>query len=542
MGLFKILVKFVCVLLKNTEYAKTLHNLSNLRLFLTFWALWVILGWFMSTWFIQHKRPFLPQGVHSWAQADRFALALNFTENGLHFTESRTLYQGSKDARVGVEFPLNSWLSAAILKISGSTNGSLPKIFRWVNWVLSGMGFYLLFLLLSAPLKQALGSFMLITLAGVSPVLMFYGFGFAPDAVALSFSLLAFGFFLLYTEQTQSRWLLFSLFSAILAALVKISSGIFLIGIMAGILHTLYIQKTERRWIHGALAIVMGFGGIGLVAWYVWNHVYQVNINFYSPVFMSKANPVESLTEWRRIFKGMAKWESGYFTTPQYVFLAWMILQSGVKKLPVVNPLKMSTRSFFLTITFIGLLFYTVAFGKQLPDHDYYFVSSFLAWSVMASTVFLLRHPYVLSSCLTALVLPLLSVSNLVYGYEQFQARQYDVYYSGKQEIRNHAEWLMQFRKDGTDQLIPVNSKVFVVYEYEPNLSLVYLNRKGMVFNHEEMGRPGGHFQYWLNQVQPRYLLIRNEWNEQLIKDQESLYQTLQEIKKTDQYTLFRIP
>lgn len=519
-----------------------LHFYQKIRTFLTFWGLWFMLGWLMSSWYVQSKRPFLPQGVHAWAQADRFALAINFTENGLQFTEARTQYEGSKDARVGVEFPLNSWLSAAISELIEAQESSLPKIFRWVNWILTGIGFYMLFLLLSASFKQTLGSFLLTALTGVSPILMFYGFGFAPDTVALSFALLGFGFFIRYTEHQELRMLIPSLLFATLATLVKISSGIFLVGIIGGILHTLYVRKIQSGWIHATWTLILGLGGISLVAWYVWTYVYQVNINYYSPVFMSKANPVEDFTEWRRIFKGMAKWESGYFSTSQYVFIAWIVLKSGFAKLPILNPFKMSSRSFYLVITFFGLLLYTVAFGKQLPDHDYYFISSFLAWTNMAVTVFLLRHPFVLQSCLTAIVLPLLSLSSLVYGFNQFQARQSDLYFTGKQEIRNHAEWLMDLRKDGTNQLIPPGNSVFVVYEYEPNLSLVYLQRKGMVFNHEEMGRAGGHFQYWLERIQPGFLLVRNAYLEQLKVDQPWLFSRMKEVKKTEKYTLFSIP
>jgi hypothetical protein len=64
----------------------------------------------------------LPSRIHSWAQSDRLSLAFGFFDNGMNFLKTILFTQFSKGGVVGVEFPIQAYIAAALGQFCGREN------------------------------------------------------------------------------------------------------------------------------------------------------------------------------------------------------------------------------------------------------------------------------------------------------------------------------------------------------------------------------------------------------------------------------------
>jgi hypothetical protein len=167
---------------------------------------------------------------------------------------------------------------------------------------------------------------------------------------------------------------------------------------------------------------------------------------FWSPVFMSSGQPVQSQTDLQAVFKGIGFWHGQVLTYIQ-------------------------------TILFIGLL---VLVGITCQH---------------AST--------------------------------QFKHRNGEVFLWKNKGIANDVIWLRGSEKQLNDIGISYDDQVFVGYAAAPNTSLVYLNRNGKVFNHEEMTRDSANLAYWYERIQPDYVIIPASNHASFQKDQSAFYNRL---------------
>lgn len=481
----------------------------------------------------------LPAGVHVWAQADRYALSAQFYERGTAINEAYTYYMGSKNGRVGVEFPVVPWLSAKVCKGLNKDSSSLPSIFRWINWLILFSGISALSSVLIPKGSNGLRPLWLSLFLIASPVALFYGFGFIPDAAAAG--LIFWGAAMLFhfiTHQVH-QYAMASLLLLGVASLVKVTSGIYLVASWMTICYALWKAPVERKWIkYGLFSLVFLMVALGVAVYdYYWVH--KINIDYYAPVFMSKINPVKSLNEWRDIFSAMRFWDREYYSTPQYIFASFTLLISGIRTGRKLRKLLQSEVYVFTSLLIIGILIWSILFGKQLPDHDYYFLSSFYPW---LGIMMLIESRSIMKreGCMGGLLWLFLGISAFSIGATQFEKRQDDHYVNGFTTVDNHVDWLKKAKLP--DNLIGKNELIFVFYEFEPNLSLVYFDRRGMVFNHEEMSRQTDHIEYWGKRLQPAYIIIRNIWISNLENDQAALFSDMKKVYETNDFTVYKSP
>jgi hypothetical protein len=501
-----------------------------------FLLLFVLSGLMLQDKLEEHR----PSGVHAWAQADRYALAAQFHERGTPVFEAYTFYMGSKNGRVGVEFPLIPWLSAQITRHTSLQVEHLPLVFRWVNWFFLLVGIWSLSITLGKQGNYKAGSLWMSILFLSSPIALFYGFGFIPDAASAGMSLLSASCLIRYLQSNHRNDAYASMLSGTLAALLKITAGIYL---FAAFLVILYVETGKRFPKRNRISILLFSTAfallVALVGAYDYYLVHKININYYAPVFMSQMNPVSGIKEWFGIIKAMKFWDTEYLTNPQYMIVSFSLLVAGLKSGSTFRQQLFNPKFIYSSLILIGLLFWSVLFGRQLPDHDYYFLSSFFPLLLIFSALAI--HRLIQSSgCLSQILIPILAVWSLSIALSQFEDRQADHYRSGDFEINNHVGWLQDMNH--SKELIPEDEMVFVFYEFEPNLSLVYLNRRGMVFNHEEMGRDTDHIAYWGNRLAPTHIVLRNEWIEKLKSQKPVLYAQMNLIFDTETYSIYNAP
>src|SRR5580693_7407425 len=70
-----------------------------------------------------------PAFIHSWSQADRYALALGFLNNGFDFFHPQTFNWMVQGGITRVDFPINEYIIAIMMKLLGTTSYAVFRIY-----------------------------------------------------------------------------------------------------------------------------------------------------------------------------------------------------------------------------------------------------------------------------------------------------------------------------------------------------------------------------------------------------------------------------
>lgn len=470
----------------------------------------------------------LPQGVHTWAQSDRYALALGYAA-GDPLLEPTTFALYTENGRVGVEFSGIAWISAKLANLFNARD-YLPGIFRFLSafWVLASL--YITGLLI---FKQHHWLRIIFALFGLaSPILTYYAFNFIPDAQGCALALAGLACYFKFIKNNSLKFLVIALTFCGLAGLFKLSSAIYLIAILAHQVWLFIFEKRPSK--HVLVTTILSLLFLSFIAFYDYQYFIKVNKELWSAVFMSAPNPVQSWKEVNDVFIGMLYWRSEYFNPFQYLVL-FAVLFYGLfqfRKLHIY-------RSFTILIL-LGFVAFFVGLGKQLIHHDYYVVSVFYPFILLVFAVTLNKIMHSFTHKTLAMIAVL---TGAAYFQSTFKitARTQDVYHFRKGEIRSDIDWL---RNSHTllDRLgVQKTDKIFVLYDFAPNTSLIYFGRKGLVFNHEQMSRKEPHLEYWLDRIRPNYLIVPIIWENQFKLDKPLLSKELTCIR-TSKFVIYTYP
>ncbi len=463
-----------------------------------------------------------PRGIHQWAQADRLAVCLRYID-GKSLNDPATLSFKTPDGNVGVEFSGFQYALAQIVK-SGYPEEWLPFLFKITTFILFFTAlFFLSFQVLNEE-KILYRSAIFIGLLS-SPLLIYYGYNFLPDILALTLLLWAFYFYF----RDFNKYIFIILLLSGLSMFIKTSSGIYLISFY-GIFFLNNIKKINLKLIFTTIAF---FTIVSFIAYYDYFLVNQRNIELYSVVFLSSPIPVSSWDEFITIFDVARRFRFDYFNGVQRILFGVLILFLIINfKKPVLN--KYDLKLTFLI--FLGLLSIILLFGVQYMNHDYYFIGSFMPIILFLSLkciAYFSQYIQPRTSMILALCFALVSFSQGNTRY--FQRISEIVKINGNPEPYPF-KWI-ENSKDKVEPYLEKEDLVFVTYVPEPNHSLVYLRRNGATFNAEEMSRDKSPFNYYMERLGAKFVICKTEDLEQLKIDQpEFLAQS--NVKYKDQYLI----
>ncbi|MFT4522984.1 MAG: hypothetical protein ACI8ZN_001936 [Bacteroidia bacterium] len=472
----------------------------------------------------------LPRGVHVWAQADRFALSLNYADE-LNFFIPRTESLMSDEGRVGTEFPLVQYASGQLSNFG--MKGALPFIQRSLNLLIFLLG--LLFLVKRIP-GSTFQNAAIVFLSLASPIVVFYSFNFIPDAPGLGFAFIALGYFMKYTQTEHRRSMLLCIVFAAISTLIKTSCGLFFIAFAGTFGLQLLIKRSFKE-----LWILIGVALLCTLAILSYDVIFfnGYNQKYFSYVFMSSAQPLQSFEDWSGFGNALQFWFGQYITFPQLggglVGLAFMIY--------LRKNLKFNNLLIWLTAVFgLGVFLLICLLGNQFVNHDYYFfvtiIPLFLLINLCIVQSFINQKKVIQAFTFIALVL---GATSFVFASVEYPKRMNDTYVWKKRIIYNEVEWMRNGEEILTNKGISQKAIIFIAYEFGPNTALVYFGRKGKVFNHEEMTRDGKNMAYWLNRVQPEYFIVPGQWRSHLFRDQPQLQSQLFLFSKNDNFDIYRI-
>ncbi len=438
-----------------------------------------------------------PYGWHTWRQTDGLSIALNYYNNPqLSFFQPAIHSYNESNHNGGVgEFPIIYYLVAQIWKVTGVQYW----VFRFIMFTLSFYALYSFSKAIAHFTKNVhIGIFSILVLAG-SPVYLAYVSSFIPNIAAFSLSLIGWAFFLNYLKNAKFYCFLISMLFFSFASLLKITEGINVAIIFFFLLvEKLNIYSFDATYFKHKLYIYFLAGLIVIIpvlAWYSFAKSY--NLEQQSQYF--------SLRVWNAIWQenpeGPIKraWDIMYNGTlwqlysKKTIVIFTIIFVYALFKWKQLNKLLRLT----VALSFAWSVFYFLVFYYTFVWHDYYLTGYLILPLFLVITVseYLLRtygkRPFlVMGMYLSLITLALFgslaarlrfnnedklvkALRPLVrkrvidtWNYENYQAQVFQrPFYTIEPYLRSLG--------------IKRTDKVFVLFDYSPNISLALMNQYG---------------------------------------------------------------
>ena len=425
----------------------------------------------------------LPTGIHTWAQSDRLALAINYYDYGFHLLTPRTYALWSIGGVTGVEFPLQAYLAALGGLVFG--RGSIVFLFRLLDVAMAVLGFYYMFRLV----YERTGHFVAGLVPGAfllaSPFFAFYAGSFMPDTFSFCLSFIGYYYWLRFFEERRFADLRIALLVLAVAGLVKTTTALHFTAVVGITLLWSFLQPElllpkERRQLLAVIGV--GFGAIA----FFFLHNQSLNATYQSWLFKATSNPVEGPEVWHEVlYYVRLTWLNEYATITQYRTLA-------VCGVLFVVYLGTNLRRYLpFTLLLVASLFITYAFvlvmGAGLGAHDYHMICAIGPPALLLLLLGLLnlgryagRVRYATSLGLGILVFFL--VAN---GYKRLNHRMSDDYppFSPYSHL-----WMRGGAAELAQANVPQASNILVLNEGAPNVPLVYFDRRGLAWQPADLG------------------------------------------------------
>lgn len=479
----------------------------------------------------------LPRGIHEWAQADRLAIAISFYDHGLHFFRPQTLNITSYDGIVGVEFPLVAYLAALGAKLLG--RGAVVPLYRALTIGTAWLANYYLFRLVFDRTRQFVAALVPGIFLAASPVFAYYAGNFMPDPASAALVLVAMFYLLRYPSSHRFRDLAVAIVLLTLATLTKLSAGIYLVAALSILLLWVYLSPVvlvlRQRWL---LLLLAGLSLSTIVGYTLYTQ--YLNETYYSWVFLASVKPLRSFEQYDyMVMRVRRDWLAEYFVPFQYHVLKASALVVLLSLFKIIRTEWLWAA--LLGMSALGCLLFLGAMGTQFADHDYYVLASFWPGLVLlvalATTQLaqgLARTPRLLRHVLFGAVL----LALLVPGLRRYRARMGDPY------LGFSAYYNYRWMQGGAAQLaaahVPTGATILVVGEEAPNLSLVYFDRRGAVWNPHLPQFTTTEALRRMTEVGLDYLIMRQDVYKEVAQRQPDLPAAFSPVLSTSQYVVLK--
>lgn len=427
-----------------------------------------------------------PQGIHEWAQSDRLALAYGFFDNGFDFFRPRTFSLISNDGIVGVEFPLQSYLTALLSLLAGRQHLSL--VFRLLDNVMLIAGCCYLFWLVFAATRNTLlalvpGAFLL-----TSTFFVYYAGNYLPDPFSVSLVFVAFYYiYRFYYHNRRSSDLILGLGIATLAALVKLSAIVYLGSIALLLFTASYLNPRfftlRQKFIFLLLMLVSLLLIGGWILYMRW-----LNTNYNAWIFLAEAKPLSDQAENDWVLQQIQnRWMGAYLSSSGY----WVLRACLLSMVVYAGLYWRKGRSFLAymaltALSIIGAVLFYVMMGPQFVVHDYYMIMPAVPVAVLLVLGGLVAlHKLVGTQRWLQLGYILVIFLLLNNGFLNYRRRMNDP--DGDPPVslwsRNGAAGLTKIGVSEKERILVISPADARSPAYSPNVLLTHLQRRGLVFS-----------------------------------------------------------
>lgn len=397
-----------------------------------------------------------PEGAHIWRQADAAAMAQNYQEYDLPFSQPETFNLQSENGKVAGEFPVFYFIAAKFTNVSFAL--------RILHSFVFFLGIIALYFIAMYFLKDEMLSIFVAVLFTTSPLLVFYGNNFLSDVPALSFVFIGWAFFLHHFQKRKILWMSIAVLCFVIAALLKASQAIF--GLLLSFLfYSIYLWKNHPKKIALLLLYVLG---LLPVVWYAYakyyNQIHHDNYYFLSIAPVWKLSPYEiGLGIWRMLVSG----NRNYFWLPSLIIMLSSIYFLVMKWKKVSAELQM-----ILILSFLLTIAYIVFFYHKMLAHEYYYIPFFVMGLFGIISIVKVYHTYHAENIFGHTALFLLLIPNIIFC-KHFVTEK--LRYSTYNAILSSKEMETALEKNGISQ----DKIILSLPDETPNQSLNQLRRKG---------------------------------------------------------------
>ncbi len=429
---------------------------------------------------VLHRLPF---GSHPWAQADRLALAMRFTESDRGLLDPATYSLFDHDGRVAVELPLQAWTAAEVSRLPGFPD--VVTLFRLLDIALFALGLASV-ARLTARFTQSLALAILPALVlATSPLLVRYSGTFLPDPAAFALFMVGIERFFAFAQTRRGRTFVAAMLLLTLAAHLKMSFALYLPGIGIHALALTWGRPRGRREaaVVGAVVASLAISLASLVAGYALIRWRGASLG--SGTFTTRLHPFESLAELLDVTRRAVLGHAAMVHSP------WLLLGLAVAVGCLLAARTIGSPPRLLVLQWgnavVGGVALYLLLGRQYVHHDYYLLACAYPTLMLTLVVVANRLDDVLRArrgarrrlAVVPVAVTLLCVPSLLH----------------RLEVERRADWLPGLGwLDGARELLDstgVGSRAPVVVYFDggPNLPLVYLRRPGYVVHADQRGR-----------------------------------------------------
>lgn len=411
-----------------------------------------------------------PSFIHAWTQSDRYAIALRFLDNGFDLFHPATFNLQTVNGITRVDFPLNEFIVAIIMKLVGVT---APVIFRMYTLCMSLIGLSFLYLFAKRISGSGLKAAIVVLFVFFSPVYEYYQAGFIPSVPAIAFAFAGYYYFFRYKENAVSKYFYLCVSFFLLAALIRLPFVIFLFSIL---LQQIFIGFRNKTSIRKELMVF-----IAAFLIFISYYLYNVHLGkLYGNMFLDSIKPAHNLSELKEILSEMYDhWCFHYFTVWHYILmfiLALISLRNFYKR----KKLTEGDQQYWFQFLIIscGMIVYFFLMARQFYAHDYYFLDSLFVPAILLFLFIIKNIPVVTWNEKAAWVASFSAFIFLFYiSDHKTQAERYGTGPWDRAEVTRQ-NFL------GTDKFldsigISKDAKILVIDAYTTNAPLILMNRMG---------------------------------------------------------------
>jgi hypothetical protein len=491
---------------------------------------------FAVQWPLLHA---IPDGIHAWAQFDRFALSLGFLENGFNLFKPQTFVynhqfpsdwiRASSSAITAVDFAFHEWLVALFMNLTGFHSIILFKLYVFA-WSLTGLYFWWKTALTIT--ESYFKSGVALLFATASPVFLFYSGSTLPGIPSLASAMAGLYFFVLFKKHQRAAYFNISLVWLTLAALTRTTFVIPLFGVFLLQWKEEYKKPSVlKKRIPGVLLSLSVLAG-----YFFYNRWLAAN---YGSMFLNELMPAKSRAQAIDCLQVMFEnWKFEWLTLWHYFLLAFVLVLSVIKFRESINRPDnhlFDSLKVWTLICLMGCLMFFIAMLRQFPQHDYYFLDTFFLPLCM---IFLLglhqisfdgRKPWIHAGMILLSIMMVLSSIRVIQHRHHNAASEHF-----RQMIENFSgadKWLHQTG-------VADHAKILVVDVPAPNPPFIFMKRKGYVILSSNMQSPD-HIEAALK-FPLDYVVIESHRQEMISQQIPQLHQQFQVVSSNNKLILLR--
>ncbi|MES2566640.1 MAG: glycosyltransferase family 39 protein [Bacteroidota bacterium] len=421
-----------------------------------------------------------PQYKHSWAQSDRYALALGFLNNGGDFFHPETFiynnqfpddFRKIKDNTItSVDFPIHDYFVSMLMRIFNTTE---PWCFRIYILLYSITGLFFLYRLTTLFTDSIFKSITVVLFAISSPAFLYYQAGFLPTIPSLANSMIALFFLFRYYKFNIKRDYLVAVLFLTLAVLARLPFAIILVALAS--MEVLFAIKARKIDFYKWLLII---GSVSLIGgYYLYNNHLRTE---YGSIFLSHILPAKTFHDLLDYFlTSSERWGFVYFSPIHYI----LFLVTGIYVLIIYifKKIKLTdmTKKLLLlaSVLLFGCLLYYLLMTFQYLSHDYYFLDTFFLPIICLFLFFIIQLPPLKNRSLNVAVkyvIILVFIPVFVYSFGSLKTDR-DAFLKEKttaDSFVNADAFLDSLR-------IPVSAMILAIGADGPNNPFVFMKRKG---------------------------------------------------------------